>query len=265
MGSDLFDLTGRIAVVTGAARGLGRASAVGLAGYGADVACIDLDAGNCEDTCAEITARGRGCRAYGCDVSDQPAVAATMARIAAEFERIDILVNIAGITARVPTDRISPEQVRHLTDVNYHGTFWCCQEAGRLMLAQGGGSIVNMSAYGGGIAGIGRGNAAYCSTKGAIAALTRDLACEWAHAGIRVNAVAPSWFQTEMNASTVFADKKFIDQVMTKVPLKKIGHPAELVGPVVFLVSDAASMITGLVLPVDGGTSATCPIAAADD
>ena len=260
MQADLFDLSGKIAVVTGAARGLGQAAAVGLAGYGADVAAIDLEADSCGETRGEIEAAGRTCRAYGCDVADEHAVERTVDRIAADFGRIDILVNIAGITARIPTVEIPPEQVRRLTDVNYHGLFWMCKEVGKIMLAQGGGNIVNMSALGGGLLGTGRGNAAYSSTKGAIAALTRELACEWGTRGIRVNAVAPCWFQTSMNATSIFANKSFMDQVMSKLPMKRIGQPHELVGPIVFLVSEASSMITGLVLPVDGGAAATCPI-----
>ena len=258
--SRLFDLTGRVAVVTGAARGLGQAAAAGLASFGADIAVIDLAADACAGTRLAIEAAGRTCRAYTCDVADCAAVCKTVAAIAADFGTIDILVNIAGITARIPTDRISPEQVRRLTDVNYHGTFWMCQETGRIMLARGRGAIVNMSALGGALLGTGRGNAAYSSTKGAIAALTRELACEWGTRGIRVNAVAPCWFQTAMNADSIFANKYFMDQVLTKLPMRKIGEPRELVGPVVFLASDAASMITGLVLPVDGGAHATCPI-----
>ena len=258
--ANLFDLTGKIAVVTGAARGLGRAAAIGLAEHGADLAVIDIETGACGGTCRQIEAAGRKCRAYGCDVSDERAVGQTVGKIAADFGRIDILVNIAGITARIPTVKIPPEQVRRLMEVNYYGTFWMCQEAGKLMLKQGQGCIVNMSALGGGIQGMGRGNAAYCSSKGAIAALTRDLACEWGAHGIRVNAVAPCWFQTDMNASSIFSKKSFMDQVMSKLPMRRIGQPRELVGPIVFLASEASSMITGLVLPVDGGAAATCPI-----
>jgi gluconate 5-dehydrogenase len=117
-----------------------------------------------------------------------------------------------------------------------------------------------MSALGGGFLGTGRGNAAYSATKGAIAALTKELACEWGTKGIRVNAVAPCWFQTTMNSTSIFANQDFMDQVMTKLPMKRIGQPQELVGPIVFLASEASSMITGLVLPVDGGAAATCPI-----
>ena len=107
---------------------------------------------------------------------------------------------------------------------------------------------------------MGRGNAAYCATKGAIAALTRDLACEWGPHGIRVNAVAPCWFQTDMNATSIFANPRFMEQVLTKLPMKRIGQPEELGRAHRFLASDASSMITGLVLPVDGGAAATSPI-----
>lgn len=260
MFENLFDLAGQTAIVTGAARGLGKAAALGLAAFGADVAAIDLSADACRSLVEEASALGRVCRAYGCDVSDEKQVSLTIAQIARDFTRIDILVNIAGITARIPTEDIPPDQVRRLTEVNYHGTFWMCQHVGRIMLRQRRGAIINMSALGGGFVGLGRGNAAYCSTKGAIAALTRDLACEWAPSGIRVNAVAPCWFQTDMNATSIFASKPFLEQVMAKLPMKRIGQPHELVGPIVFLASEASSMVTGLVLPVDGGASETCPI-----
>jgi gluconate 5-dehydrogenase len=256
----LFDLSGKVCVVTGAARGLGRAAAVGLAAHGADVALVDLDRDRSAAVVGEITSLGRRGVAYGCDVSEQPAVRATVAQIHRDFGRVDVLVNIAGITDRTPSETIPPETVRRLTEVNYYGTFWMCQEIGRIMLAQGAGNIINMSALGGGLLGMGRGNAAYCSTKGAIAALTRDLACEWAARGIRVNAVAPGWFQTEMNATSIFASQRFMEQVFTKLPMKRIGKPKDLVGPIVFLASEASLMITGLVLPVDGGAAATCPI-----
>ena len=120
-----------------------------------------------------------------------------------------------------------------------------CQAVGRIMLAQQSGNVINMSALGGGLLGMGRGNAAYCSTKGAIAALTRDLACEWGGRGIRVNAVAPCWFQTDMNATSIFANQRFMEQVYAKLPMKRIGQPGDLVGPLVFLASEASSMITG--------------------
>ena len=260
MNKDLFDLSGKIAVVTGAGRGLGKAAAVGLAAFGADIAAIDLSADNCRAMAEEVRSAGRRCRSYACDVADYATVAGTVSRIHADFGRIDILVNIAGVTARIPTDEISPERVRRLTEVNYHGTFWMCKEVGKIMLAQGSGKIVNMSALGGGLVGTGRGNAAYGSTKGAVASLTKELACEWGTRGIRVNAIAPCWFHTDMNATSLFANKHFMEQVMTKLPMRRVGRPDEIVGPIVFLASEASSMITGLVLPVDGGAHSTCPI-----
>lgn len=260
MNKNLFDLTGKVAIVTGAARGLGQAVAAGIADYGADIAVIDLKAASCGEIRNRIAKAGRQCRAYSCDVASYETVQRTVKKIHRDFRHIDILVNIAGITARIPTAEIPPEQVRRLTDVNYHGTFWMCKEVGRIMLEQGHGNIVNMSALGGGFVGTGRGNAAYSSTKGAIGALTKELACEWGTRGIRVNAVAPCWFQTSMNSTSIFANAHFMAQVMTKLPMKRIGQPHELVGPIVFLASEASSMITGLVLPVDGGAAATCPI-----
>jgi len=261
---DVFDLSGRVSVVMGAGRGLGRAAALAMAQYGADVAAVSRTAAQCEETRRLVEALGRRCRTYVCDVAQQPQVAETVQRIVEDFERIDILLNIAGFTARVPTVEITTEQVRRLTDVNYLGTFWSCQAVGRVMLAQGCGSIVNMSSVGGGLVGLGRGNAAYCATKGAVAALTRDLACEWGRHGIRVNAVAPGWFRTDMTAG-IFDNPRFMAQAMTKLPLKRIGLPEDLIGPLVFLASDASAMITGLVLPVDAGSVETCPVEWQDD
>jgi len=260
MYSDLFDLTGRVGIVTGAARGLGRAAAIGLAEHGADVAVIDLDEERCSSTVDAIKRLGRKSIAYGCDLADEAQVRVIVERIARDFAHLDILVNIAGITARIPTPEMPSETVRRLMEVNYYGTFWMCQAVGKVMLAQGQGNIINMSALGGGFVGTGRGNAAYSSTKGAIASLTKELACEWGDRGSRVNAVAPCWFLTEMNATSIFANKHFMDQVITKLPMRRIGQPHELVGPIVFLASEASSMITGLILPVDGGAAATCPI-----
>jgi len=257
---NIFDLTGKTALVTGAARGLGRAAAEGLAQHGADVGLIDLAAESQAAACAQIEKLGRKARAYACDVADEEVVKTVCRDVLSEFGKIDVLVNIAGITARIPSTDMPPDTVRRLMDVNYLGTFWMCREIGGHMLSHRSGSIINMSALGGGILGLGRGNAAYCSTKGAVASLTRDLACEWGPFGIRVNAVAPSWFQTDMNADSIFANVSFMEQVRTKLPMGRIGRPEELVGPVVFLASNAASMITGLVLPVDGGAAATCPI-----
>jgi NAD(P)-dependent dehydrogenase (short-subunit alcohol dehydrogenase family) len=255
-----FDLSGKTAVVTGAAKGLGQAAAVGLAAHGADIALVGRAADRCHATAEQIGALGRHAGSYGCDIADHQAVGDLAKSVERDFGRVDILVNIAGITARVPTQDIDPATVRDLTETNYYGTFWMCQAFGRLMLAQNSGSIINMSAFGGGLVGLGRGNAAYCSTKGAIAALTRDLACEWGPRGVRVNAVAPAWFETDMVASSLLANPHLQAQIIAKLPQRRVGQPRELIGPIVFLASEASAMITGLVLPVDGGAAATSPI-----
>jgi gluconate 5-dehydrogenase len=260
MPPELFDLAEKVAVVTGGARGLGKAAAQGLAAHGAEVAVLDILVDEMMQCQAEIQRSGKRCETYPCDVSDEEQVRATAEQVLSDFSRIDILVNIAGITKRVATTEITSAAVRRLTEVNYFGTFWCCREFGKLMLRQGQGNIINMSALGGGLLGTGRGNAAYSSTKGAIAALTKELAAEWGSQGIRVNALAPCWFQTEMNANSIFATPTFLDQVYSKLPMRRIGQPADVVGPIVFLASEASRMITGLILPVDGGAAATCPI-----
>jgi NAD(P)-dependent dehydrogenase (short-subunit alcohol dehydrogenase family) len=250
----LFDLTGRVALVTGAARGLGRAIALGLARHGADLAVLDADSGGVERTAREVQAEGRRCLPLWCDVAREDQVRAAVARTLAELEVIDILVNNAGITKRIALDDWHHDDWEEVIRVNQIGTFLMAREVGRHMVGRGRGSIVNVSALGGGLVGLGRGNAIYCGTKGAVAAMTRDLAAEWAAFGVRVNCVAPGWFRTDMNAP-LLKNPDLLRQILGRVPLGRLGEPEDVVGPVVFLASEAAYMITGHVLPVDGGAA----------
>jgi NAD(P)-dependent dehydrogenase (short-subunit alcohol dehydrogenase family) len=174
--------------------------------------------------------------------------------VISDFESIDILVNNAGITKRIALFDWQPADWEEVIRINQIGTFLMAREVGRHMVARRSGSIVNVSALGGGLVGLGRGNAIYCSTKGAVAALTRDLAAEWAAHGVRVNAIAPGWFRTEMNRP-LLENQSVLDRILDRVPLKRLGEPEDVVGPVIFLASDASSMITGHILPVDGGVA----------
>ncbi len=250
----MFDLTGKIALVTGAARGLGRAIAQGLSRQGAAVAVIDRDQAGAEEVARSIGEAGRHASAFACDVGEEEEVRAVVAAVESGLGPIDALVNNAGITRRIALFDWTAADWDQVIRINQVGTFLMAREVGGRMVARRRGSIVNMSALGGGIVGLGRGNAIYCATKGAVAAMTRDLAAEWARHGVRVNCVAPGWFRTEMTAP-LQANEHLLGRILDRVPLGRLGEPEDVVGPVLFLASDASSMITGHILPIDGGAS----------
>jgi NAD(P)-dependent dehydrogenase (short-subunit alcohol dehydrogenase family) len=250
----LFDLTGRVALVTGAAQGLGRAIALGLARHGAAVAVADLNLEGAQETAAALQALGRRAAAFRCDVAREGEVRALVDGVLAEFGQIDVLVNNAGITKRIALFDWQEPDWEEVIRVNQVGTFLVARAVGRHMVERRRGSIVNMSALGGGVLGLGRGNAVYCGTKGAVAAMTREFAAEWARNGVRVNCIAPGWFKTEMNAP-LLKNQPLVQRILDRVPLARLGEPEDVVGPVVFLASDASAMITGHLLPIDGGVA----------
>ena len=254
----IFDLTGSVALVTGAAAGLGRAIAVGLAEFGADIVAADIDDGGLAQTVATVNSLRRAALGLHCDTSQPDQIGEMFGQLDARFGHIDILVNNVGIIARShPEDLALPDWERVLR-INLTGTFLCAQEAGRRMIACGqGGSIINISSIAG-ISALGRGNLVYSTTKGAINQLTRELAVEWANHNIRVNAILPAQMRTawvERLTSGADADA-LMKTFLGGVPLGRLGEPADLVGPVVFLASKAGAFVTGTLLPVDGGNLA---------
>jgi NAD(P)-dependent dehydrogenase (short-subunit alcohol dehydrogenase family) len=252
----LFDMSGRVALVTGAGVGFGEAISLALADYGCDVAASDLTLEKPKNTADQILRKGRRAIALQANV----AVPADITRIVDETVRqlggLDILVNCAGIPQHDPAEDTPVETWDRVMDINLRGTFLCCQAAARVMLPKRKGTILNFSSIAGAV-GVGRGANAYCASKGGVNALTKQLALEWADRGIRVNAIAPCQFMTpglkEVMADRQFDADKLMQTWVSNIPLGRVGQTEEIVGPALFLVSDASSMVTGVILPVDGG------------
>jgi NAD(P)-dependent dehydrogenase (short-subunit alcohol dehydrogenase family) len=252
----LFDLTGRTALITGAASGFGRSIALGFADYGCQVAVADLDFARAEESARAICKLGVGCFATQVDVARPESILEMVDQVQQNFGSIDILVNSAGISQHDPAESTSVETWDRVLDVNLRGTFLCCQAAGRVMLRQNRGAIINFSSVAG-VVGMGRGTNAYCASKGGVNTLTKQLALEWASRGIRVNAIAPCQFLTpgleEVMQDPQFDREALMNTWTANIPLGRIGEQDEIVGPALFLASDASSMVTGVILPVDGG------------
>jgi NAD(P)-dependent dehydrogenase (short-subunit alcohol dehydrogenase family) len=252
----MFNLSGRVAVVTGGGGALGRTTAAGLAEAGAAVAVVDLSEDNAVATAGTIAASGGQAIGIGADLTAEDQVDRVFERVQEAYGRVDILIN--AISA--PVDRFAPEDFpvadwNFMLSSNLTSYFLTSKAAARLMIAAGrGGSIVNFSSIAG-VTALGRGNMAYSVAKSGVVQLTRETAFAWAQHNIRVNAVLPCQF---VNAwwSGQLADPvhtPLVDRVVSAIPLGRLGEPAEIVGPVLFLASDAASMVTGVLLPVDGG------------
>jgi NAD(P)-dependent dehydrogenase (short-subunit alcohol dehydrogenase family) len=255
----LFDLTDRVAVVTGAGGGLGTAICEGLAMYGADVALIDIDHGPLTASAAGVERQGRQALVLETDASDETAVEDAFVRVDDTFGKLDILINLAYTPTFGRPEELSLADWNKALRINLTSYFLCCRQAGRRMIAQGrGGAIMNMSSIGG-TSGMGRGNYPYSITKGGVVMMTKELAVEWAKYGIRVNAIQPCQFLTpglRYRLDNPELGPQIRQKFLSGIPLNRLGEPAEMIGPVLFLVSDAAAMVTGVLLPVDGGNLA---------
>lgn len=253
--ASLFDLSGKTAIVTGAGRGLGRAMALGLAGQGADLMLVSRSENEIRNVADEVAGLGRRAIFATADVAVKAEVDRMVAAAQAKFGRIDILINNAGVDRNIPALDYSEEEWDRILGTNLKGYFLCSQAVGRLMMAQGAGSIINNSSIYGSV-GMAD-NLPYGASKGGVNQLTRMLAVEWAPHGIRVNAIAPGYMvpMTRDDGQTG-PGPKVEAWVATRTPMRRRGKLEELVGPAVFLASDAASYVTGAILAVDGGWTA---------
>ncbi|MGI8793365.1 MAG: SDR family NAD(P)-dependent oxidoreductase [Acidimicrobiales bacterium] len=255
---DRFSIEGRTALVTGASYGLGEVIAKGLAEAGANVVVAARSKERLEQVAEAIESGGGSAMPYTCDVTDSSSVSDLVDAAWRRFGRVDILVSNAGVTAEggVMPERVTDEQFNATIAVNLHGTYWCNREVGKRQLADGGGgSIINVSS----VLGLGGQHnfpVAYQASKAAVLNITRNLAASWADRGVRVNAIAPGWFPSEMTAPW-FAVPQFLERFSGQAPMGRVGDPEELLGAVLFLASDASSFVTGQTLVVDGGLSAT--------
>jgi gluconate 5-dehydrogenase len=253
---DLFDLIGKVALVTGGSRGLGLDMATGLGEAGAAVVLTARREQWLMAAEEELRAKGISCAAVACDVSDPRQVTAAVRATIDRFGRIDVLVNNAGISWGEPIETMPVEKWRQVFETNATGCFLMSQAAGREMVRAGrGGSIINIASVAGviGLATDVLDAVGYSASKGAIITLTRDLAVKWAPSGIRVNAIAPGFFDTRLSHSLL---EKTQEKVEKTTPMGRIGKPGELSGVAVFLASAASSYVTGQVLAVDGGMTA---------
>jgi NAD(P)-dependent dehydrogenase (short-subunit alcohol dehydrogenase family) len=249
-----FDLNGQIALVTGAARGLGRAISLALAHAGADVALGLRDAATGGTLVREIEAMGRRALPLAMDVTDLGQITAAVDKAASHFGRIDILVNNAGLGPENPAEKVNEADFDLTVAVNLKGTFFVSQAVGRVMIRQKYGRIINLSSQAG-FAAL-PGEAIYCMTKAGISHLTKCLAVEWGKHNITVNAVAPTFISTP-GTDQALSDPKFRADVLERIAgLHKIGQPNDVAGAVVFLASPSAAMITGDTIMIDGGWTA---------
>jgi NAD(P)-dependent dehydrogenase (short-subunit alcohol dehydrogenase family) len=248
-----FRLNGKTAIVTGGGQGIGLACVEALAEAGAKVVIADRDARIAAQGQDSLKAKGYDTEVVPMDVTDSAAVAATAAKLVAQYGKVDILVNNAGIArSETPAETVADEHWLNVLDVNLNGTFWCCREFGKHMLAAKTGVIVNVGSMSGFIVNKPQEQSYYNASKAAVHHLTKSLAAEWGARGVRVNAVAPTYIETPLNAF-VKSNPRMYDAWIGGTPMARLGQVEEIASVVLFLSSEAASLMTGSIVLVDGG------------
>ncbi len=253
LGTQLFDLTGKTAVITGAGRGLGRTMALAMAAAGADIVAAARSEGEIATLAEEVRAMGRRAAAITVDVTSEPSCESLIARAIEAMGAVDILVNNAGINVRKSILDVSADEYASVLDTNLKGYFYCGKAAGRHMVERGSGKVINISSILGRVGLANQGP--YASSKGAIEQLTKVMALEWATSGVQVNAIAPTYFETDLTRP-LFEDPTRHDFIEERTPMGRWGQPHELAGSVIFLASRASDYVTGHTLVVDGGWTA---------
>jgi 2-deoxy-D-gluconate 3-dehydrogenase len=253
MASLSADLNGKVAAVTGGGNGIGKACAIAFMENGAEIALVDYSAAALEQAKSDIEALGGQCKIYICDVTKVSQITEVFQQIAADFGHIDILLNSAGVNVQQRGEDVTEEAWDKVINTNAKGTFFCCQAAGKTMIKQNRGKIINLGSAMS-VVGYER-RTSYCASKGAVAQFTKVLAGEWAQHNITVNTVAPTFIYTPFTAP-MFEDEAFHEDVKRRILLGRVGEVQDVVGAVLYLASDAANFVTGSIMMVDGGWTA---------